>query len=214
MYGHLGAFARQASPYDPLGRCFRRAACQNLARRLRSRSAVVRTASAKHSSASFDPETVLYSCRPIRPSSRMANPASRAMVKMSMSFLRHRARCVSITVSTRSHYPCLGRNTSIPTLPNETLMGKLAAARCPTAATRQRAGLIGLPTGSGLCRVAGRRPRCALPALLIEHIADHPISPIDELLPWNVAVPASAHVDPIRWQPSLAGVNINRDGTD
>ncbi|CAJ0809825.1 IS66 family transposase ISBcen14 [Ralstonia psammae] len=51
----------------------------------------------------------------------------------------------------------------------------------------------------GTARLNGLDPEAYL-HYVIERIADHPVSRIDELLPWNVAehLPASAKVDPIR----------------
>lgn len=51
----------------------------------------------------------------------------------------------------------------------------------------------------GTARLNGLDPEAYL-SYVLEHIADHPVTRIDELLPWNVApsLPSTAHVEPIR----------------
>lgn len=52
---------------------------------------------------------------------------------------------------------------------------------------------------TGTARLNGLDPAAYL-TYVLEHIADHPVNCLDELLPWNVApsLPSTARVEPIR----------------
>ncbi len=126
-----------------------------------SRSEANRTASAKRNSALVDPDTLVYSCRPIFPSKTIASPDSRAIFSMSI-FITSGCLADSRFECAPAPSPVHRRTLAIGMLSKGTRVGEIAGAvglSVPTLNKYKALLELGGAVAIAKLRVHGQRPR-------------------------------------------------------